>query len=68
MSYEVKIITFQRGYPTIIEQKEATIARLLDQGWQLKTGGGSESTGFVVLLRQVESPGEGLKTNHTPTH
>lgn len=59
MAKEVKIVTFiddREGR----EDGERELTRLVNDGWEIKTGGGGTGAGlvwgFVVLLRETNAP------------
>jgi len=57
MAKEIKIVTFINDREGR-EQGEEELARLVNEGWEIKTSGGGQGAemvwGFVILQREID--------------
>ena len=65
---EARIIIFHLGYGTEVDKAELALAQLLDAGWAIQAGGGSQNAGFVVLARWAEAQATAPSTRGPATN
>jgi len=64
---QCRIVRWHLGYDSQIDEAEAEIARLLDDGWTIAGTGGSTNAAFALLVRFADPKPEPIQVNAPST-